>query len=252
MGREARIVGIRHNQWFEGTNDIPLAAEVVEWDRNRSMQALSGMLGLAAGVGSSTSTTPRYLAGIMGEVFQGATVDAAAINLTATANVIAGVIGKYSHKGTNASTYMGAAVRAEIGNGVTAARAAVLAVLGGDLTASTAPAAFGVDCESSIAVSRFNFGIDFEGPGAHDGYFAPRYNSGFIRMGGRVQNAAGAVVTVADIVVLAGTAAPTNGASGTGAGVAGPGSLYIQQSGSTSTLQINTNTLASPTWSAIP
>ena len=251
MGREARIVGIRHNQWFEGTDNIPLAAEVVEWDRAGSMQAISAMLGLAAGVGSSTSTSPRYLAAFMAEVFQGRTVDAAAINLTATANIVAAIIGKYSQKGTNASTYMASAVRAEIGDGVTAPRAAVLAVMGGDTTASSAAAAFGVDWESSMGASRFNFGIDFEGSGAHDGYQLPRYNQGFIRMGGRVQNAAGALVTIADLVILAGTAAPTDGTSGTGAAVAGPGSKYIRQSGSDSNEFIQRGTLASPTWVSV-
>ena len=251
MGREARVKGIRYNQWMESLDDLPIFGEVVEWDRAQAMQAIGGNLGLAAGVGSSTSSEPVYLAGGMFEVFGGTEV-ATVVNLTGTANIVAGLIGKYSHRGTNASTHPGAAVRGEIGDRTTAARAAFLAVMGGDLGTASAEAAFGVDWLNSTVASRFNFGIDLEGPAAHDGLLTPRYNQGFIRMGGRVQNAAGGLVTVNDIVILAGTAAATNGVSGTGAGVAGPGSLYIRQDGANSTLLINTNTTASPTWSAIP
>lgn len=54
-----------------------------------------------------------------------------------------------------------------------------------------------------------------------------------------------------DIVILFGTAAPTDGTSGTGAGVAGPSSVYIRQSAGNNTWFINENTKASPTWKAI-
>lgn len=253
MTIEMRVRGLHYHQWLEDTDGVPFGVEVLGYDgTGQSMQAASFMLGLAAGAGSSTSTSPKTLAAVMCELHDGSTVDGAAVDLTRTANITAALSAKYSRKGTDASTYSGAAVRAEIGDQATAAQAAVLAVIGGDGGATSAVAAFGVDWESSLAASRFNFGLDLEGPAAHDGYFIPRYNSGFIRMGGRVQDAAGALVTVADIVVIAGTAAATDGVAGTGAGVAGPGSLYIRQDGANSTLRINTNTLASPTWSAIP
>ncbi len=45
-----------------------------------------------------------------------------------------------------------------------------------------------------------------------------------------------------------GTGAPTNGTSGTGAGSAGPGSVYIDYA--TGNWYMNTNTKASPTWTA--
>lgn len=48
-----------------------------------------------------------------------------------------------------------------------------------------------------------------------------------------------------DIVQSTGSAAPTNGTSGTGAGVSGPGSVYFRTNGS---VYVNTNTKASPTW----
>ena len=55
-------------------------------------------------------------------------------------------------------------------------------------------------------------------------------------------------MTITNLVLLAGTAVPTDGTSGTGLNNAGPGSLYVRQSGSNSNLYINTNTAASPTW----
>lgn len=248
MAREIRIRGLVDHQWMESSDDSGIFVQAVEWDRTRSMQCIAADLGLAAAAGSSSST--KYLAAIMGNITTGTSTTN--VNLSGTQNIVAGVIGKYDHVGTNASTYPSAAIIAELGDGSTAARSAILAVMGGDTATSSAAAAFSVDWQNSTAASRFNYGLDLEGGGTHDGYMGPRYNSAFIRMGGRTNNAAGAAVTVADICILAGTAAPTNGASGTGAGVAGAGSLYIQQSGGTSTLLINTNTTASPTWSAIP
>lgn len=247
MTREARVRGIKHNQVMESPDELPLFVEVVRWDRTGSMQAIGANLGLAAAVGSSTAGSPKYLAGLMAEVFGDDSVDTT-VNLTGTQNVIAAIIGKYSHIGTNASTYMGAAIRAEIGAQTTAARAAVLAVLGGDSGVTSAGAAFAVDFESSTPASRFNDGLDLEGTGAHDSYLVPRYNMGFIRMGGRVVNAAGATVTVTNIRILGGTAAPTDGTSGTGAANAGPGSVYMRQDGTDSNFYINRGTLASPTW----
>ena len=249
MAREIRIRGLVDRQWMGSTDDSGIFVQTVEWDRLTSMQCVAGDLGLAAGAGSSTAGSPGYMAAIMGNVIVGS--PGSAVNLTATHNIVAGVIGKYDHVGTNASGYFGAAMLAEIGDGATAARAAVLAVMGGDSTASSAFAAFGVDWNASTVASRFNTGLDLEGPAAHNDYLIPRYNQSFIRMGGRIQNAVGDPVTVNDICVLAGTAAPTNGTSGTGAGVAAAGSLYIRQSGSDSVLSINTNTLASPTWTVV-
>lgn len=52
-----------------------------------------------------------------------------------------------------------------------------------------------------------------------------------------------------DIVIMNGTAVPTDAT--TGAGFAGPGSLYIRVSGSSSKIYINGNTKASPTWKLV-
>ena len=48
------------------------------------------------------------------------------------------------------------------------------------------------------------------------------------------------------VVVLVDTGLPTDGTSGTGAGYAGPGSLYVRTS--TPGLYVNRGTKASPTW----
>ena len=51
------------------------------------------------------------------------------------------------------------------------------------------------------------------------------------------------------VEVRTGAGAPTNGTSGTGAGLSGPGSLYLDYTNKT--LYQNTNTKASPTWNQI-
>ena len=249
MAREIRVRGIGYLQAMENAagDNRGVHIDVRDWDAtNQSFQGLAVDFRPTAAFGSSTNASPVYGGAIMGNFITAASI-------TATDNMLFGVCGKWDDTGTNSATYGGAAVRAEIGDNSTSARAAFLAVMGGDSPGTeSAFAAFGVDWNSSTVASNFNFGIDLEGLAAHDGYLIPRYNDGFIRMGGRTRNAAGAQVTVADVCILIGTAAATDGTSGTGAGIAGPGSLYIRQDGSSSTLVINTNTAASPTWSAIP
>lgn len=51
--------------------------------------------------------------------------------------------------------------------------------------------------------------------------------------------------------LITGSAAPTNGTSGTGAGYAAPGSLYVRASTTNSKMYINTNTTASPSWTVV-
>lgn len=53
-----------------------------------------------------------------------------------------------------------------------------------------------------------------------------------------------------DVLILTDSGAPTNGTSGTGAGLAGPGSLYVKRA-ATPILYINTNTKLSPTWTVV-
>jgi len=52
-----------------------------------------------------------------------------------------------------------------------------------------------------------------------------------------------------DVWMFADAGAPTNGTSGTGAGFAGPGSLYFNTT--TGKAYINSNTKASPTWGIV-
>lgn len=49
--------------------------------------------------------------------------------------------------------------------------------------------------------------------------------------------------------IASGTAAPSDGTSGTLAGKAGPGSIYIRST--TGVVYFNTNTKASPTWTPL-
>ena len=52
-----------------------------------------------------------------------------------------------------------------------------------------------------------------------------------------------------DIWIFSGSSAPTDGTSGTGAGVAGPGSVYLDYTNIN--LYMNENTKASPTWDMV-
>lgn len=185
MAREKRIRGLPYEQWMEGAaaEETPLQVEIVEWDRtgaSSAIQCVAADLTVVAAYGSSTSTAPVYCAPIMGNLIAGVAAigDNTAVNLSATANMMAGVIGKYSHVGTNASTYPASAVRAEIGSESTAAYAAVLAVIGGDTGLTTATAAFSVDNQNSLATSGFLYGLDLLGNGTHDGYQAMAFRSG--------------------------------------------------------------------------
>lgn len=178
MTEEIRIRGLHYHQWMENTDAVPFGVEVLAYDgTGQSMQAGSFMLGLAAGAGSSTSTSPKTLAALMAEVHGGNEVSDS-VALTRTANSVAAIVGRYSHVGTNASTYLGAAIRGEIGGLSTSAYAAILAVLGGDNGTTTATAAFAIDYENSTVASGFLYGLDLAGGGSHDGYRAVTFRDG--------------------------------------------------------------------------
>ena len=209
-----------------------------------SFQAVAGDFAVTGAWGSSTAGTPTYGAGVMGNI-----IGAAA--LTGTQNILAGVYGKWDVPFAISTTYPGAAVTGEIGDNATSASYAVMAAMGGDSAGTeSAVAAFGVDWFSSTVASRFNFGIDFQGAGTHDSYLAPRYNIAFGRVGGRTFDSNEATVfTAANICWPAVTnSAPVDGTSGTRAGTCGPGSILIRMDNGT--IFQNTNTLASPTWTA--
>ena len=211
-----------------------------------SFQAVSGDVNIAAAGGSSAAATPSYLGGVMGNAIGGAS------NLAATQSIVAGVIGKIDHTGTNSSNYPSAGVIAEVGDKAANVDGAFIAAFGGDSGAMAVTGAFyGVSWWNSTVGNAIDFGLDLEGKAvAGNSYIAtPRYAIAPIRLGGRYSNA-GTVETTNDVCILVGTAAPTDGTSGTGAAACGAGSLYIRQSGASSTLHQNTNTKASPTWTA--
>ena len=214
--------------------------------------ALTGTVGLqalsvtgridSAGVGSSTGTAPAYMGALMATF-------ASDRNLSASQNIPFALLGKYQHTGTDSTAYPGAAVVGEVGDGVTAASYGLMSVVGGDTTATTLTAMYGVDWQSSTVASRANFGVDLQGEGTHDSYLAPRYNQAHLRWGGRSLDSNETTVFTANNICLAVVnSAPVDGTSGTRANICGPGSLLIRADNGT--LFQNTNTLASPTWTA--
>mgnify|MGYP001611268845 CR=1 FL=1 len=231
--------------------DGRVEANTASYGGTASQQAIAGDLNLAEGAGTSTAASSAYFAGVMGNTLRVG-------NLTDTQNLVAGVIGKLDVTGTIAGSAAKAGVIGEVsgaraGQVSSAADGPFVAVLGGDEGPVQARAAYTVDFNNTgnhaVGSSYFRFGVDLQGPGAHDGYMTGRYQDGYIRMGGIYLNA-GTLETTSNVCILAGTSAPTNGTSGTGAGQCGAGSTYHRQSGSTSNLYVNTNTTASPTWTA--
>lgn len=154
-------------------------------------------------------------------------------SLTRISNYLAGVIGHYSITGPKATTYPTGAVLAGISDGVTECDGAVVAYIDGDSSVTKAGAAFKVRKNNSTPGSDFDFGIDLF-DAAHDGYSAPGYAKGELRM-------------LQEVVQRTGSGAPTDGV--TGAGVTGKGSLYIDATGGE--VYINTGTKAAPTWKLI-
>lgn len=192
-----------------------------------SYQPIWGDLTLAAAAGS---TDGKFLAPFMGNVF--------GTNLTKAGNYIGGVIGHYSVDGTNASTYPVGAVLGGITDGTTTADGAFVAYIDGDSASTTARSGFKVMTNNSTASSGFDFGVDLQ-DAAHDGYAAVDEDF-YLKAPMRL---------VKDVVFLVNDGAPVDGTSGSGAGNAGPGSLFFDTSGKK--LYINTNTTASPTWTVV-
>lgn len=193
-----------------------------------SREMLARNLTVAAAAGSATSTDPAMLGPGRFRVL-GAT-------LTKAANYIFGVIGRYGVTGAKTTTYPAGAVIGMIEDGVTEADGAIVAVLDGDTAATNAGAAFKVKSNNSIAASGFDFGVDLQ-DAAHDGFKAVDkdfYKKAVVRL-------------VEDIVLHVMSGAPVDGASGTLAGIAGPGSIVLSTNGN---IYSNTGTKASPTWTA--
>ncbi len=78
---------------------------------------------------------------------------------------------------------------------------------------------------------------------------AARAPDGSVVLAGNDLGLQGATVQLAnDVWITSGAGAPTSGTSGTGAGIYGPSSIYMDATNKIGYL--NTNTMASPTWSA--
>lgn len=195
-----------------------------------SHQTVAADLELAAGAGRDVAAGTSFLAPIMGNLLGGA--------LTKTGNYIAGIIAHFSATST-ASTYPTGGVLAGIGDGVNDTGVhGVVAYIDGDSETTIGGAAFKVMSNNSTAASGFHFGVDLQSA-AHDGYQAVDkdfYLSAPVRL-------------VEDVCELIGSGAPTDGTSGTGVAVAGPGSRYTDIAAGK--LYINTNTKASPTWTVV-
>lgn len=189
-----------------------------------SYQAMAGDLNVSGTPGHADG----YLAGVMGNIITAAVTGSNNSNF-------AGVWGKYDVTGSNSSTRVKAGVAGEVGTG-TSADCAVCAVLGGDAATTQGNAAFGVAHLNSAVSSRFSYGVDLQGA-AIGSYQAPFYANAPIRL-------------TSDVVIMPPrSGAPTDGTSGTGAGFAGPGSMYVNIANGK--WYTNTNTKASPTWTVI-
>ena len=195
-----------------------------------SHQPISADLTLTAGAGSTGSGGDTdYLAAVMGNVL------GADMATAQDANYLAGVIGAFSITGTKRTTYPAGGVLGQITDGVTEADGAVVAYVDGDSAVTKANAAFKAMCNNSTAGSGFNYGLDFYSP-SHDGFLTLAILKADIRM-------------TNEVCMLNGSGAPVDGVSGTGAGFAGPGSMYTRTSNGE--LYLNTNTKASPAWKIV-
>lgn len=210
------------------TGNVTIQGSGGSYSGTRSYQDVGVDLTLGAAAGKTGDTA--FLAPIMGNLF-GAV-------LSKLGNYLGGLIGHYSVTGAGSSTFPTGAVLAGIGDGSTDADGAVVAYIDGDSAVTNCGAMFKVRTNNSSAGSGPNFGLDLQ-DAAHDGFQpvnAAFYKSAPLRL-------------VADVVFLVGAAAPTDGVAGTGANVAGPGSLYSATTAGK--LYINTNTKASPTWTIV-
>ena len=190
-----------------------------------SFQAVAPDLNLDPAAGSADGSNPKFIAAMMGNLI--------GAMLTKDANYLAGVIGAFSVTGTKATTYPAGGVLAQISDGVTEADGAVVAYVDGDSAVTKANAAFKAMSNNSNAGSGFDYGLDLTSP-AHDGYNDLAILKSDIRMS-------------SDVCMFSGATAPVDGT--TGAGFAGPGSLYIARD--TGKGYLNSGSKATPAWKII-
>lgn len=200
-----------------------------------SYQPVAVDLDLEVGVGTSDAGDTSFLAPIMG--------NALGADLAETHNYLGGVIGADSITGAKAGELQKGAVIGIAMDGVTDADAPVVSVIDGDDPSSVTRthAMFAARMNNNNAGSGADFGLDLYDVG----------RSSEILSGGGVALAyAKADLRLSsEVCAIVGAGIPVDGVSGTGAGIAGPGSLYIRTA--TVKLYINTGTKASPVWSVV-
>lgn len=189
-----------------------------------SFQVVPADLDLEPAAGTSDAGDTDFLAAVMGNLLGD--------SLTKTNNIMAGVIGKYSVTGVRASIMPVAGVLGGIGDTVTNADGAIVGYIDGDTGITKANAAFKAVSLNSVPGSGFNFGLDLFGA-AIGGFSELVILKSDIRLS-------------KEVCIFQGAGAPVDGIAGTGAGFAGPGSLFIDRTNAN--MFINANTKASPTW----
>ena len=187
------------------------------------------------GFGSSAYQTPGEAYGVFGRTQTGAPF---ATTPSTTFNHVAGLAGNFAVIGTYSNNGLMAGVLGIINTNTLSGDAAVMAFMQGDSGTTTCRAAFGVAMAQSTAASGFDYGIDLkiQDPVLDAG--GPSSVQPYKKANIRMEN---------NVVVMTAAGAPTSGT--TGATFAGTGSLYVDITAGK--LYINTNTLASPTWTVV-
>ena len=187
------------------------------------------------GFGSSAYQTPGEAYGVFGRTQSGAPF---ATTPTTTFNHVAGLAGNFAVIGTYSNNGLMAGVMGIINTNTLSGDAAVMAFMQGDSGLTTARAAYGVAMAQTTSLSGFDYGIDLkiQDPVLDGG--GPSSVRPYKKANIRMEN---------DVVFMNAAGVPSNGS--TGANFAGKGSLYVDIS--SGILYINTNTLASPTWTVV-
>jgi hypothetical protein len=187
------------------------------------------------GFGSSDYLTPGEAYGVFGRTQSGAPF---ATTPTTTFNHVAGLAGNFAVIGTYSNNGLMAGVMGIINTNTLSGDAAVMAFMQGDSGLTTARAAYGVAMAQTTSLSGFDYGIDLkiQDPVLDGG--GPSSVRPYKKANIRMEN---------DVVFMNAAGVPSNGS--TGANFAGKGSLYVDIS--SGILYINTNTLASPTWTVV-
>jgi hypothetical protein len=187
------------------------------------------------GFGSSDYLTPGEAYGVFGRTQSGAPF---ATTPSTTFNHVAGLAGNFAVIGTYSNNGLMAGVLGIINTNTLSGDAAVMAFMQGDSGTTTARAAYGVAMAQTTYASGFDYGIDLkiQDPVLEGG--GPSSVQPYKKANIRMEN---------DVVFMNAAGVPTNGT--TGANFAGKGSLYVDIS--SGILYINTNTLASPTWTVV-